>query len=391
MLIQAGIIAMGAVNNFITANFILGAANLNNPDYVIERWHTVLVAWAVAAFALAFNIFTPHLLDKVSKGFLLWNICSFLIIVITILAVNDHKQPASFVFKDFQNFTGFGTAYTGLLGLLQTSFGMCCYDAPAHMVEELKEARKEAPRAIVMSVWIGCITGFIFLIAICFCIGDIETTALSATGVPIIQIFYDSTQSVVGATCLTVLLIVIDVGCANALTAEGGRAVYAFARDRGLPFSDLWSKVEPKKQVPVFALGLTVLVQIALNAIYFGSLTGFNTVVSIATEGFCKFAVPLRPNLTANVSVDVSYAMPLLVRVIARFTGRDTKLDGPWSLGRWGLVLNIVGLIFLLFTSITFNFPTLAPVDSENMVSSEPAAPNDDSSSWKDRTIPRPL
>jgi choline transport protein len=46
--------------------------------------------------------------------------------------------------------------------------------------------------------------------------------------------------------------------------------------------------VERKRQIPVYALCLTVLVQIALNSIYFGTLTGFNTVVSIATEGFCK-------------------------------------------------------------------------------------------------------
>lgn len=29
--------------------------------------------------------------------------------------------------------------------------------------------------------------------------------------------------------------------------------------------------------------------------------------------------------------------------------------------------MNIIGLLYLVFTSITFNFPTLAPVDSENM------------------------
>ncbi|GAB7351499.1 hypothetical protein MBLNU459_g2145t1 [Dothideomycetes sp. NU459] len=345
-----GILAMGAVNNFITSEFILGVVVLNNPDFEITRWKVVLVAYAIAFVAICFNVFLPQFLHKVSHFFLIWNICSFLIIIITILACNDHKQSASFVFKDFQNFTGFGTAYTAILGLLQAAFGMCCYDAPAHMTEEIVNARKEAPRAIVLSVWIGAATGFVFLIAACFCMGSIEGVAASATGVPIIQIFYDSTGSVSGSTCLTVLLIVIDIGCANALTAEGGRAVYAFARDRGLPFSDIWSKVDAKKQIPVFAICLTVLVQIALNSIYFGSSSGFNTVVAIATEGFY-----------------VSYAMPLLARVIARFTGKETVLDGPWSLGRWGLLINAIGLVYLLFTSITFNLPTLSPVDSENM------------------------
>lgn len=35
------------------------------------------------------------------------------------------------------------------------------YDAPAHMTEELKNARKEAPRAIVLAVYVGAFTGFI--------------------------------------------------------------------------------------------------------------------------------------------------------------------------------------------------------------------------------------
>ena len=239
---------------------------MHNPNYAIERWHTTLVAYAVGLFALTFNVFAPRLLDKVSQGLLTWNICAFLIIVITILATNDHKQSASFVFSDFVNFSGWNPAYTSIVGLLQTAFGMCCYDAPAHMTEEIKHARKQAPRAIILSVYLGGITGFIFLIAACFCIGSIEGTATTSTYVPILQIFLNSTQSRPGAICLAVLLIVIGIGASNALTAEGGRAVFAFARDRGLPFSDTFSKVEKRKFIPVYALCLTVLVQLALNS-----------------------------------------------------------------------------------------------------------------------------
>lgn len=283
-----GILAMGATNNFIAANFILGQANLAFPSYVIERWHTVLLAYLIALMATAVNIYGPHLLDRISKGILIWNILSFVTIVIVILATNDHKQPASFVFQDFQNFTGFGTAFTAILGLLQSAFGMCCYDAPSHMTEEMKNASREAPKAIIMSVYIGAITGFIFLISVCFCIGDITATAQSTTGVPLIQIFYDSTGSVVGACFLASLITVIAMVCANALLAEGSRSLYAFARDRGLPFSSVFAKVEPKRQVPVYAILLALGVQMALDSIYFGTLTGFNTVIAIATEGFCK-------------------------------------------------------------------------------------------------------
>jgi choline transport protein len=120
------------------------------------------------------------------------------------------------------------------------------------MTEELKNARKEAPRAIVLAVYVGALTGFVVslpllsyctpdrlndprqqaLIALCFCIGDLEATAATSTGVPVIEIILNSTQSVVGATCLCALITVIVTGASNSLTAEGGRAVYAFARDR---------------------------------------------------------------------------------------------------------------------------------------------------------------
>ena len=219
------------------------------------------------------------------------------------------------------------------------------------MTEEMKNASREAPKAIIMAVYIGAITGFIFLISVCFCIGDITATATSPTGVPLIQIFYDSTNSVVGTCFLSSLIVVIVLVCANALLAEGSRSLFAFARDRGLPFSTLFAQVEEKRQVPVYAILLTCGVQMALNSIYFGTLTGFNTVISIATEGFY-----------------LSYAMPLLARIISYFTdSARTSLPGPYNLGRYGIWMNALGLLFLVFTSITFNFPTLSPVDSGDM------------------------
>ncbi len=115
---------MGATNNQIGANFILGQANLSFPNYTVERWHSVLLAYLIALLGTAVNIYGPHLLDRISRGILIWNILSFVLVIIVILACNDHKQPASFVFHDFQNFTGFSTGFAAILGLLQSSFGM---------------------------------------------------------------------------------------------------------------------------------------------------------------------------------------------------------------------------------------------------------------------------
>ncbi|KAJ5681097.1 hypothetical protein N7536_012236, partial [Penicillium majusculum] len=346
-----GIIAMGAVNNSFGSNYILGQVNLVFPDFVIERWHAVLFAWAVGLFALVMNVFAPHALHRLSRFILVWNIASFIIVITTLLATNHQKQGTDFVFHEFRNMTGFGASMATIVGILQSFFGMCCYDAPSHMTEEMTHASRDAPKAIIFSVIMGGVTGLLFLLTLCFCMGDIEATANSSTGVPVIQIFYDSTQSKVGTCILASMITVIIMVTSISLVAEGSRSVYAFARDHGLPFSGLWSQVEPKKKIPLYAIFLTVAVQLGLNAIYFGTETGFETVISIATTGFY-----------------VSYSLVLLSRLLGYFFRHQCSFDGPHSLPLpLSLGFSSIGLLFLLLASITFNFPSDAQVTSESM------------------------
>jgi amino acid transporter len=210
---------------------------------------------------------------------------------VTLLATNTNKQSAKFVFHDIQDFTGFGHAMATIIGILQSFFGMCCYDAPSHMTEEMTHPSRDAPRAMIMSVGMGAVTGFIFLLTLCFCIGDIDTAASSSTGVPVIQIFYESTNSKVGTCFMTSMITVITLVCSVSLLAEGSRSLFAFARDNGLPFSRFLARVTTKARIPLNAIFATILAQIAFNSMYFGTLTGFNTIISIATTGFCKGCV----------------------------------------------------------------------------------------------------
>ena len=50
--------------------------------------------------------------------------------------------------------------------------------------------------------------------------------------------------------------------------------------------------------------------------------------------------------------------MPLGARLFGMLSGHHKELHGPYELGKWGFVLNAIGFAFLVFASITFNFPT---------------------------------
>ncbi|EHK97915.1 putative Uncharacterized amino-acid permease PB24D3.02c [Glarea lozoyensis 74030] len=164
---------------------------------------------------------------------------------------------------------------------------MTGYDATAHMTEEMKDARKDAPKAIIWAVWIGAVT------------------ASSPTGVPIFQIFLSATRSFPLAMLLSVQISIISLVSLAFLCAQSSRLAFAFARDGGLPFSKIFSKVDAKRQVPVNAICLVVAVNMALMSIYFGSVTGFGTILAISTEGFY-----------------LSYILPLAVRLWGRLTGK---------------------------------------------------------------------
>ena len=43
------------------------------------------------------------------------------------------------------------------------------------------------------------------------------------------------------------------------------------------------------------------------------------------------------------------------------------NIGGPYNLGRLSIPLNVIGVLYLIFTTITFNFPIFSPVTSENM------------------------
>src|ERR1700761_836168 len=179
------------------------------------------------------------------KIMITFNLLSFIVVIVVILAKDTDKATAAFVFKDFNNNTGFGNSYASLLGILQAAFGMTGYDATAHMTEEMRNARHDAPKAIIWSVWIGTFTGFAFLIAAMFCIRNLTAIETTPTGVPLIAIFYEATGSIGGAIGLTTLVTVIALVSLCFLMAQSSRVVFSFARDHGLPFSGTISKVHP--------------------------------------------------------------------------------------------------------------------------------------------------
>ena len=114
---------------------------------------------------------------------------------------------------------------------------------PRFTAEEVQNASINVPRAMFFTIFINGALGFAMYIVILFCFGNVTETLDTPTGWPFIQIFYNSTKSKGGATAMTSILIAMYIFATFGFLASASRQAWAFARDNGLPFSDIFKRV----------------------------------------------------------------------------------------------------------------------------------------------------
>ena len=87
--------------------------------------------------------------------------------------------------------------------------------------------------------------GWIMGITFSFCVGDTLSVLSTPLGSQHIQVFLNTTGSPAGATGLTCITLVIGVFACVAVIATNSRQLFAFARDNGVPFSNIFGQVSP--------------------------------------------------------------------------------------------------------------------------------------------------
>jgi len=84
---------------------------------------------------------------------------------------------------------------------------------------------------------------FGLLLTYLFCIGDVTEALGSTTGYPFIYVFSNATQSRGGTIALVVVVLLLLIMITISSLASSSRQIWAFSRDRGLPFSGWLSHV----------------------------------------------------------------------------------------------------------------------------------------------------
>ncbi|OQO08167.1 hypothetical protein B0A48_06961 [Cryoendolithus antarcticus] len=329
---------------YLAGTIIQGLAKLNNPDYNATAWQGTLIVWAVLTFSILFNTFFAAKLPLLEGVVLVLHICGFFAILIVLWVLAD-VSPAREVFTTFSNGGGWSSqGLSCLVGILSPVFSFIGPDSATHMSEELRDASRSLPLAMMWTAAVNGAMGFVMIVTFCMVIGDLQTVLSTPTGYPFIQVFYNTTHSLAGTSVMTAILIIMLLfGCVTNF-ATSSRQLWAFARDKGTPFSGWLSHVRPGMAIPLNSIIFSYVFSMLLALINLGSAVALNIITSLGTGALL-----------------ISYIISISCIIVKRMKN-EPLLPRRWSLGRWGMPINIASVLFLGLCFI-MNFFPLSPID----------------------------
>ncbi|KAH9609049.1 hypothetical protein KSS87_007663 [Heliosperma pusillum] len=285
-----------------------------------------------------------------------WNVAGVFVLMILIPVVAKEKASAKFVFTHFNADNGEGInsrIYIFVIGLLMSQYTLTGYDASAHMTEETKDADKNGPKGIISAIGISIIVGWVYILGITFAVTDIPyllSKENDAGGYAIAEIFYLAFKSrygngIGGIFCLGIVAVAIFF-CGMSSVTSNSRMAYAFSRDGAMPFSSVWHKVN-KQEIPINAVWMSAFISFCMALTSLGSLVAFEAMVSIATIGLY-----------------IAYALPIFFRVTL---ARKSFVPGPFHLGRYGVLVGWIAVLWVITISFLFSLPVSYPISGATL------------------------
>lgn len=216
-----------------------------------------------------------------------------------------------------------------------------------HMSEEVRDARRSVPRTMI-TVWIiNFIILFVAAITVCYHIPNLEDALNDPTTYPAIYVLRQALP-LAWITVILVIIVVLNVASNIVYLATVTRDLFAFARDKGLPFSNWLSYVNAQRQIPQNAATTSCVFAVLLALIYIGSPVAFYAMTSLAVVALLQ-----------------CYGLSIGCHLWRRIYKPETLPPAYFPLGRFGVPLNVLAIIYCTYGFFWSFWPTSTPVTAE--------------------------
>ena len=294
--------------------------------------HTQLVVALITLVVITvLNIYGVRLVAIINNTGVMFEILGMFVFALVLMAFHNHQG-----FHVVTNSAGFTVKPSSFLAAMFMSlFVIYGFDTASTLAEETRDPRRAAPKAVLFSVIGAFIIGGVFLLGTLVAIPNMNVAVKGAFGpAAIIEANFSTGFA-------TVYLLVVSAAifvCCLSILAATIRLCFGMARDNQLPVSGPLSKVSPSLHTPVWSCIVVAL----LAAIPFIQYSGAG-IIAIAATGM----------------IYLSYFLGNIVIMRARTRGWP-KVSAPFRLGRWGLLVNVVALLYGGAMLVNFAWPRAA-------------------------------
>jgi amino acid transporter len=319
----------------------LGFVNFADNQHVLAE-----IFWVFAVILVIhalINIYSSHLVALFSSISVFWHVIGVVVIIAILAFAPSHHQSFDFVFTERINNSGFAMSmYWWFIlpaGFLLTMYTITGYDASAHVSEETQEAEQAAAKGVWQSVVSSAIIGWFVLLAITFSATDVK--AVNAAFGTSLSVFTSADMNQNWAEIVILIAVIGQLFCGMACVTSSSRTFFAFARDRALPGSKLWSRVDAKGVPAMAVIGSSA----AAFILALPGLPGKGTIV----PPVALIAV----TSIGTIGLYMAYVAP----VYLRWRAGDEFQQGSWNLGdkwRW---MNPIAVVFVMIMLVVLCFP----------------------------------
>jgi amino acid transporter len=267
------------------------------------------------------------------------------------LFTSQHVQHASHnaLGLDFHGHWLTGAALIAVLAPVYIFYG---FESCGDISEETRDASRQIPRAMRLALIWGGITSLILTAGLLLATPghDPVGATIKGGGVPFIL-----GQLSTGVQDFLLLLIIYAFfSCGTSIQGAGSRLMFSYARDRALPASGWISKVHTRFKTPVNALIAGTGVTILFCLLVFPSPTHDVHIWFITYPANTNVLVAL---VSFGVSgIYLSFMLTVIASIVARMRGWIP--EGAFRMGRWGMAVSIIALLYLGLMFINIVLPT---------------------------------
>ena len=304
--------------------------------------NAVILGSVLIIFTTTINAIGVKLMARINSTGVFIELIAACLIIVLFLA-NATRGPGV-VTETFGLGESWDLGYVGafLAASLASAYVMYGFDTASSLGEESHNPRKNAPRAILRALVASFFIGGAILLFAMMSVTDIHAVEIGTAGGGLQFIILDVLGGTVGDIFLWCVVIAITVCCLAVQTATI-RMMFAMARDNNLPAGSTLARVHPKTRTPIIPSILVGVLAIAILLVNIRQPQIFTVITSIGI-----------------IMIYIAYLLVTGPMLLARLRGQWKSTDaqaGYFSLGRWGLPVNILAVVWGLFMAINLIWP----------------------------------